>query len=1362
VFSKLSKKAIAVVISAGMVLTSVPYLTVSSAQDPSKIDQVLATLTPQQRAAYQELQTTDKSGLQLSPNVNLQDDKPISVIVEFKAKPAKVDVLEKKISGKAMSLDEAAKKVNESHEEFENDFKKIIEKDEKHKDKYRIKRKYKNAFNGASIKIPANKVESLLQSKTVKAVWSDVEVKVEPPISDGHAPSSSQSNDALKHIGVDKLHEEGLTGKGIKVGVIDTGIDYHHPDLKNAYKGGYDFVDNDSDPMETTYKNWQESGEPEKILGSTYYTEHGTHVSGIIAGQGESDSKYTVKGVAPDVDLYAYRVLGPYGGGSTASVLAGIDQAVKDKMDVINLSLGSNYNDPLFVSSIAVNHAVISGVTSVVSAGNTGKGNYSIGSPGSAAFALTVGASDLPVSVPDYQGTFHIDGEEISAQVQYFTAGYEDEGNDLQGTILPIVDVGYGRESDYSGKDVSGKIVFLSGYGTTILQRVQTAKKYGAKAVLVFYPYGSDYLGDRYLTNISYIPTFSVRGDQGKQIREKLLSGTGSFSFDQLQNQSITDGDHLANFSSRGPTRVTYDIKPEVVAPGVNIMSTVPSYVHGEEHIGKYKYAYERLSGTSMAAPFVTGIAALIQQSNPIYDAFDIKAVLMNTADTLNGNVGVFQGGAGRVDAYEAVHAGMEIQVLDETTSMHNGERITLKEETGGISFGSLIRTGNEITDQRSMKIYNYDDESKTMNVNVTFQNANNSQDAETNGVTVEVEPSITVKSNNHTELDAVLRIPGTASLGHYEGMITFVNQENEDEVYQVPFAFLLSKEGVDYTYLPESITTREDHDNNHKRRVLAGGRFRLNTPMRSLDIFLTDPATNEDIGYLGYMDGINWRENVYYEIPPFFDGYYWPLTGDSNQPVSSNIALVQPGEYKIKLVFTDDNGKPFVVEEPLYIDNDRPTIETSLPTIIEYEPGQNTYSITGTYHDETGEAMNEAGIKPPLLTRQLYWNEGDSDGMKLITKESISINVSTDTNQTVLPVEIYATDYAGVKSRSKWHYLVQKDSTYAVAHPEKEAVRSGETFKMTLSLQHVSKLKEASFSFDFEKNRLELEDIKVNPAFSEYGKVTVNHETTEDGKTKIIASLQEEGKEATGNVPMVDVFFKVQDDEFYQGDLYLKDLNATYLDASDQSVTTFGIGEAFHVIPSTAEVTGFVNGEGILSFDNWGRPITRFDFTTLGATVKAIDSNGHEYSGVISKDAVFTIPKLPPSDQPYTLVLDIPGHLTVIEDFMVGEMEEGVLIGEQSSPLFSAAAAGDVNGDKLIDIQDAIISVFSYGKENVGVNKGDINHDGKVDETDLRFIENNFLKKGPDVNENKKPKERIGKVTLEKLFRSIGLETRN
>src|SRR5699024_8168196 len=177
------------------------------------------------------------------------------------------------------------------------------------------------------------------------------------------------------------LNDTSYTGQGVKVGVIDTGIDYGHADLEKNYAGGYDVVDLDDDPMETL----PEEGMP---------TLHGTHVSGIIAADGE------LQGVAPDAEVYGYRALGPGGMGTSVQVIAALEQAVKDDMDILNLSLGNAVNGPDYPTSQAVNKAADLGVAVVVANGNSGPDNWTVGAPATASGALAVGAASEREQLP--------------------------------------------------------------------------------------------------------------------------------------------------------------------------------------------------------------------------------------------------------------------------------------------------------------------------------------------------------------------------------------------------------------------------------------------------------------------------------------------------------------------------------------------------------------------------------------------------------------------------------------------------------------------------------------------------------------------------------------------------------------------------------------------------------------------------------------------------------------------------------------------------------------------------------------------------------------------------------------------------
>ncbi|WP_179133933.1 S8 family peptidase, partial [Halobacillus massiliensis] len=228
-----------------------------------------------------------------------------------------------------------------------------------------------------------------------------------------------------------------FTGRGVKVGVIDTGMDYNHPDLKVNYQGGFDVVDFDDDPMET-----MEEGA----------TIHGTHVAGVIGADGD------MKGVAPDAELYAYRALGPGGMGSSVQVIAAIEEAVEDGMDVINLSLGNDVNGPDWPTTKAVDKAIELGTTVVVAAGNAGPNPWTVGSPATSPSAITVGAAALPSEKP----LLKIPGERREIPVLL-----------LQGsrpwTFTKKMPLFNGSNEDFFG--VTGKIVLMRRGGTSFAEK---------------------------------------------------------------------------------------------------------------------------------------------------------------------------------------------------------------------------------------------------------------------------------------------------------------------------------------------------------------------------------------------------------------------------------------------------------------------------------------------------------------------------------------------------------------------------------------------------------------------------------------------------------------------------------------------------------------------------------------------------------------------------------------------------------------------------------------------------------------------------------------------------------------------------
>jgi minor extracellular serine protease Vpr len=458
---------------------------------------------------------------------------------------------------------------------------------------------FHDAVNGFSVRGNFDTIEKLTDSNQIINV---------SPVSTYQA----ESEENIKMIGAEVVYEKDrrLTGEGVRVGVIDTGIDYTHPDLKNNYGGGRDLIDGDKNPMET--QNPKEKA-----------TLHGTHVAGIIAGNGK------IQGVAPKATIIAYRALGPGGAGTTEQVLAAIEQAIKDKVDVVNLSLGNDVNGPDLPLSLALNRAVDKGIVAVVASGNAGPDVWTVGSPGTASKAISVGASTPIMDVP----YFLIEGSREKFRINPMS-GSEKFSFDRS---LDIVDAGLGKKEDI--KNANGKIVLIKRGGLTFSEKAKNAFDAGAKGVLIYNNSSGRFIGN--LEKPLPIPVGSLSKMEGEFLKKKRKLSA--------RITTIEEKDQLADFSSRGPVTGSWEIKPDILAPGVAIQSTIPG-------------GYLSLQGTSMAAPHVAGACALIKQAHPNWTPVQIKAAIMNTALPLmkkdNQRYHTYEQGAGRIQVTKAVNAG--------------------------------------------------------------------------------------------------------------------------------------------------------------------------------------------------------------------------------------------------------------------------------------------------------------------------------------------------------------------------------------------------------------------------------------------------------------------------------------------------------------------------------------------------------------------------------------------------------------------------------------------------------------------------------------------------------------------------------
>jgi subtilisin family serine protease len=258
-----------------------------------------------------------------------------------------------------------------------------------------ITREFQTLFSGAAATVDSSLIDDIRRLPNVAAVHDDFEVR-------------ASLTESVPMIGATTVASTyGVTGAGVVVAVIDTGIDYTHPDLGGCFGagckvvGGYDFIHNDSDPGD-------DHG-------------HGTHVAGIIAANG------TLKGVAPGATLLAYKVLDQYGDGYSSDIIAALEQAVSDGAQVANLSLGGQGfpEDPL---SQAVDNATAAGMLSVTGAGNSGWGaSYrTITSPGLSRTALTVGATDKSWQMADFSSRGYVmDGNRVLMKPEIVAPGVD-------------------------------------------------------------------------------------------------------------------------------------------------------------------------------------------------------------------------------------------------------------------------------------------------------------------------------------------------------------------------------------------------------------------------------------------------------------------------------------------------------------------------------------------------------------------------------------------------------------------------------------------------------------------------------------------------------------------------------------------------------------------------------------------------------------------------------------------------------------------------------------------------------------------------------------------------------------------------
>jgi minor extracellular serine protease Vpr len=624
---------------------------------------------------------------------------------------------------------------------------------------------YESLFNGFSLELPPAEVTALARLPGVVAIYP-VETYALPDFDPEFGP---QMSTALAMTGASIARDElGLDGSGIRVAIMDTGIDIDHPDFggngvphanstpfPNAkIVAGYDFVgDAYSGPAGGTPPS--PGGRPDDCNG------HGTHVAGIVAADG------TVQGVAPKALLGSYRVFGCSGNTSADIMLAAMERALEDGMQVLNMSIGASFQWPGYPTAKAADRLVNKGMTVVASIGNSGgSGIYAAGAPG---------VGDKVIGVASFDNshmqlrvfTITPDGSEIG-----YTNATGAPPAPLAGNAL-LARTGSASSNDDACAELpagslANRIALIRRGGCTFHEKASNAQAAGATGVVLYNNIAGrinpTVAGEPAIT----IPVVAISDSEGLLIDSRLQAGEVELGWtDRSAAFPSPTGGLISGFSSFG---LTYElgVKPDIGGPGGQIHSTYPLERGG----------FATISGTSMSAPHVAGTVALLLQAAPNTSSQAVRTVLQNSAEPKpwNGNPGlgfldqVHRQGAGMVRIDRAVLA---------TTRVEPG-KLALGEGQAGVTEHTLTIENNAAHAVTYTPSF----------VNATSTGPNSFAPTVhlSNASVAFASSAVTVAAGGSASLTVSVS-PATGPLGGIYGGYIVLTPDDDGQVVRVPFA---------------------------------------------------------------------------------------------------------------------------------------------------------------------------------------------------------------------------------------------------------------------------------------------------------------------------------------------------------------------------------------------------------------------------------------------------------------------------------------------------------------------------------------------------------------------------------------------
>lgn len=535
---------------------------------------------------------------------------------------------------------------------------------------------YKMVLNGFAVVAPISVADKIRASMHVAYVES--ESQFHRPItqrSEQLLRVLSEKNDLTKNnsvsfIGSQAFYAQGFRGEGVSVGVIDTGIDYTHSMFAGpGTKESFDAID--PKLPSTLFPNSKVVGGID-LVGTEYNAAdaelirripvpdlnpideggHGTHVAGSVAGIGDGVETYS--GVAPEAVLHAIKVFGANGSTGDAVVIAALEYAAdpnrdgktEDQLDVVNLSLGSSFGSPHVLYGEAVRNLTRGGTSVVASAGNSGNIDFIVGSPSIMDEAFSVAAG---IDSTAHNWNFRA--------VQFNTSAGAVLTEAVEGPIsLPISEAGAvsGRlvfvgfaDKDLSEEQVAlvkGQVALIDRGVVPFADKVRRAQAAGAVGVVV----ANNQPGEAFAMGGDgkfQIPAIMITIELGDRLKGLMASESVTVDFqtpDTIEKPELIDT--ITGFSSKGPRSYDALIKPEITAPGSQIISA--DMGTGNKGV--------KLSGTSMSGPHVAGVMALVHQKHKDLSVAEKKSLVMGTSQPITDAQKVIypisRQGAGRVN----------------------------------------------------------------------------------------------------------------------------------------------------------------------------------------------------------------------------------------------------------------------------------------------------------------------------------------------------------------------------------------------------------------------------------------------------------------------------------------------------------------------------------------------------------------------------------------------------------------------------------------------------------------------------------------------------------------------------------------